>query len=592
MASRLRGFGRNEDGSLIIFSLIMFIMMLVFAGMAIDIMRFETQRTTLQNTVDRAVLAAADLDNSADATEVVLDYFDKAGLGEYLDADDVTVLNSVAAGSLSYRRVSALARANVDTMFLNMTGIDSIEAAAFGAAEEGITNLEVSLILDVSGSMGNSSSTGRSKIYELREAAKDFVYFIQCHPDRSRGTYDASSGEEECSVDPGKVSVSLIPYSEQVVGSERLLDALNVSTEHNYSHCLIFRGDDFTELAMSDITPLDRAGHFDRYSSNRSRVQDNDPDLICQTDDDWRTVRPFVEDHEEAIGYIDQLSAGGWTSIDLAAKWGTLLLDPSVQSAVDELTASIDDEGSPVTPLIDPAFRGRPYDYGTENGMKVLVLMTDGQNTKLHLLKDAYRDGPSGVYENTSTDEIYSVYHPGRDADGDPAYVYVDDDGDNINYNGSTWHETPFGDGTDITETRVCVRWYNPWWSWRRYCSEYETTVETVEQPGDARELSFPELFARFPTEWYDRYSWHDTPWTVDQYETKDAQLRNICDEAKDEDVVIYSIGFETDGIDAAEAVLSYCATTPNHFFSADGTNLAEVFGTIATSINQLRLTQ
>ena len=66
--SRPKGFLRREDGNLIIFSLFMIVGMLLFTGIAIDVMRSEVARTKLQNTLDRAVLAAADLDQTQTAT--------------------------------------------------------------------------------------------------------------------------------------------------------------------------------------------------------------------------------------------------------------------------------------------------------------------------------------------------------------------------------------------------------------------------------------------------------------------------------------------------------------------------------------------
>jgi hypothetical protein len=39
-------------------------------------------RTSLQNTLDRATLAAASLSQQLDAEDVVTDYFDKAGLAD------------------------------------------------------------------------------------------------------------------------------------------------------------------------------------------------------------------------------------------------------------------------------------------------------------------------------------------------------------------------------------------------------------------------------------------------------------------------------------------------------------------------------
>jgi Flp pilus assembly protein TadG len=77
-------FARDEDGAMTIFAIMMFLMMLMVAGMGVDLMHNEMKRTKMQNTIDRAVLAAADLDQTLDPVEVVNDYFDKAGVDGYL----------------------------------------------------------------------------------------------------------------------------------------------------------------------------------------------------------------------------------------------------------------------------------------------------------------------------------------------------------------------------------------------------------------------------------------------------------------------------------------------------------------------------
>ena len=73
-------FRKDEDGSLIIFGMIIFLLMLMIGGMAVDLMRHERMRTELQQTLDRSVLAAASLTQDLDAEAVVRDYFAKADL--------------------------------------------------------------------------------------------------------------------------------------------------------------------------------------------------------------------------------------------------------------------------------------------------------------------------------------------------------------------------------------------------------------------------------------------------------------------------------------------------------------------------------
>lgn len=560
-ARRLRRFRKDEDGSMVLFSLFILIMMLMAGGLAVDVMRAEYTRVTIQQTLDRAVLAAADLDQTEDARGVVIDYFDKSGLSSYLDPADVQVNYTSASGQLSFRRVSASASTDVNAIFMQMLGIDSLVAAGSSTAEEGITDLEISLVVDVSGSMGNASTSGYSKIYELREAAKDFAYYMQCNPNAARNSGAA------CSVEDGKVSISLVPYSEQVVVGEDLLNKFSVTAEHDDSHCVTFAETDFDAVAIPLDVELIRTGHFDPWGSGTNASNGR---RTCRTND-WREIRLYVEDHEELYDYITDLSAGGNTSIDLGMKWGSALLDPAAQPIIQDFT---------VTPYgsedstIHASFANRPYSYTQDYTMKVIVMMTDGRNTSQHYLKDEYREGPSEVWRNTELSDRYSIYDASRNE-----YYYT--------YDG-TWNAEPFGNLDGVIEevtTRVCT-W--SWWYGRR-CS-YTTTTEVVDQPGSAVQMEYQEVWEQFTTDWFGDWSWLPDPELSWGNTTKNTRLNNICTAAKNSGVIIYAIGFEVQTSDAT--VMSNCASTAGHYFAADGSNLSETFGVIANSINQLRLTQ
>jgi hypothetical protein len=237
---------RSEDGSMVIFGLFLLLMMLTVGGLGFDFMRYEAQRTRLQATLDRAVLAAAAMDQPLDAKEVVLDYFAKAGLSGYIDANDIDVVNT-----LTSRRVTASASMTVDATLLRFVGIHSLSAPAAGSAEESASQTEISLVLDVSGSMGWNSQSGKSKIWELRNAARKFVNIVLCNPADPEETVD-------CTVEPGKVSVNIVPYSEQVLVGESLLSLFNATSEHVYSSCVTFAADDFTTTAITPAQQLQR----------------------------------------------------------------------------------------------------------------------------------------------------------------------------------------------------------------------------------------------------------------------------------------------------------------------------------------------
>ncbi|MBK1635734.1 TadE/TadG family type IV pilus assembly protein [Rhodovulum adriaticum] len=584
---RLARFQRDESGGIVIFSLFLFITMLAMAGLAIDFMRHEMARTQLQGTLDRAVLAATGLGNSLDAEDVVLDYFAKAGLSDYISSEDITVVENKSSGTLSYRRVTATADAEIDTYLLKLVNLDTLTVSAGGTAEEGITDLEISMVLDVSGSMSNWSSSSRSsKIAALKEAAKDFVYYMQCNQAADRDTGAA------CTTEANKVSISIVPYSEQVYAGPTLLSEFNVTDEHDYSACVDFADSDFSNAALLPTEELQRTGHFDRWSGGST--QDGYPgayQFTCEPES-WREIKPLMNDHNDVFAAIDALQTGGNTSIDLGVKWGMTLLDPAVRSVVTNLT--VKSRPGEEDPVIDTAFVGRPYDYTQAYNMKVLVVMSDGQHTTQYYLKDEYRDGPSEIWHYrlpdgdggwTLGDDIYSVYSSSRDQ-----YMYVDDDrrsyypdGDN-----STWHDEPYaGEAETVCETerkRVCY-WIWCFWEDVQVCDESDAE-------GEAYQMSYPEVWAKFPTDWYDDFDFLPNPVNGHNRSTKDDRLHDICEAAKAEGVLVYTIGFEVSENSAAETAMQDCASNANNYFAANGANLADVFATIATSINKLRLTQ
>jgi hypothetical protein len=71
---------------------------------------------------------------------------------------------------------------------------------------------------------------------------------------------------------------------------------------------------------------------------------------------------------------------------------------------------------------------------------------------------------------------------------------------------------------------------------------------------------------------------------------TEDSQLQQVCAQAKSNNVVVYTIGFEAPTIGLTQ--LKACATSQAHFFDASTLTISTAFKAIANNISQLRLTQ
>ena len=143
----LHAFGRDEDGSVIIMTILLLVTMLIMGGMAVDFMRYEARRATLQSVSDRAVLAAARLNQTLDSRDVVEDYFAKAGFPNALVGAPIVVDNG------NSRTVTVRSALDVNTFYLRLAGMDRLTAPARSSATEGVGKVEISLVLNISGSM-------------------------------------------------------------------------------------------------------------------------------------------------------------------------------------------------------------------------------------------------------------------------------------------------------------------------------------------------------------------------------------------------------------------------------------------------------
>ena len=70
-------------------------------------------------------------------------------------------------------------------------------------------------------------------------------------------------------------------------------------------------------------------------------------------------------------------------------------------------------------------------------------------------------------------------------------------------------------------------------------------------------------------------------------------QSRALCDAMKAQGVMVYTVGFQIPAGGGAEALLEYCATTSSGFYNAgSGAELSEAFNAIGRDITQLRISR
>lgn len=392
----IQTFLRAEEGSITVLTLFLIIAMIFTMGVAVDLMRFENHRARYQSTVDRAVLSAVRanvcLSDATDITseEVVESHLGASGYGDL--ASSVTVRRS-SDGVCEVDLDSSLAVNNIFTPILD---IEDFAGPIQTAAISGVNMTEVSLVLDISGSMRNGT-----RMDDLRPAAQDFVSTVLNATQR------------------GTTSINLIPYAGQTNPGPEMFDYLDgvrfddtvvdgVDVEWTYDDagaCIDFPTSDFQSDRLPSIESQQTP-----YFMNWPIAADVMEWGWCPSDD---TAIVYASESEADLNQmIATMPMHDGTGTHYAMKWALALLNPTTQAAFNHLISAGE---------IDPTFAGRPAAFSDRGTVKFIVLMTDGNITDQFRPADPYdalngvralRNQSSGARETitSASDNVQSFY--------------------------------------------------------------------------------------------------------------------------------------------------------------------------------------
>lgn len=547
-------FFRNDQGNMTILALTFFLCMTMFGGFAIDLMRYEADRTRLQNALDRASLAAASLEQTMSAEDVVDEYLGAEGLRADLQDIQVTV-------TPSSRDVRVLGRTDTDPIFMQMMGITEFDAVARSGAAQSASKIELSLVLDVSGSMAGQ------KLTNLKAAASEFVNTV----------LQADSN--------GRISISLVPYNGQVNLGSVLRSRYNVTDLHGVqnSNCVDLPASVYTSTGMSPGTPMPQTAFVDSYSSttqsttfvatNHSSATPNSLNRWCP-DRAENIVRLPTRDIQALQANINGLTAVGATSINAGLKWGVAMLDPDTRPVFDTLRT----QGH-----IPAALAGRPAAWNDVDTMKIVVLMTDGSHFAEERMNAGFRTGASVIWRAT-TDFNYSILHVSRinNATGTtrcnsrPYWVPHLGVWHSRAWNGTAPASTACYDPTVPQPNVAQLTWQQVWANQRLSWVAWQFYARALGTDNATRTAQYNAAVAMMRTQ---------TPTA-----TMDSQLQSICTQAKAQEVVVYGIAFEAPT--AGRQQIEGCASSSAHYFDAQGLEIATAFRTIASNLTMLKLTQ
>ncbi len=318
---KLHGLYASQSGAIAPLFGILMLVMVFLMGISIDGARGTRVATLAGNALDAAALAAAKalrLENPTDAelTAMVRDYFTT----NLSDNDTRAALaNITVVTNRAINSVELVADLNVPATVSAVMGREYMRVKVKSTAVFDVKNVEVSMMLDVSGSMEGS------KIDDLKAAAADLVA-IMLPQDK-----------------PHDNKVAIAPFSTSV-NAGSLKDSVSTGVDS--------RGRRLAGRDTSCVTERSGADAFTDAGPATKKL--NRKATFCPS----TAVVPLTKNADELTDAIDSLEADGMTAGHLGAAWAYYLLSPNWSS---------------VFPT-----ESRPVAYSDDKVRKVAILMTDG----------------------------------------------------------------------------------------------------------------------------------------------------------------------------------------------------------------------
>ena len=198
--ARLRAFGQSRHANVAVIFALSLVPMAVAAGAGLDLSRAMIVRARLASALDSAGLA---LGGSQGLSESQLTALAQSYFNANLRLDSSYGTPSALSVVKSNGEVKLNASVDMPTTLMNVVGIKMLPVSFTSTIVWGQTKLWVSLVLDNTGSMSETDSSGTSKISALKTASHNLLNMLQ-----------------NASATAGDVKVSIVPFNRDVnIGS-------------------------------------------------------------------------------------------------------------------------------------------------------------------------------------------------------------------------------------------------------------------------------------------------------------------------------------------------------------------------------------
>ncbi len=340
LKNTVSNFAADRSGQYsIIFALCSGVLM-ISVGLSVDYARIISAKSQLTSALDAAVTSTArDITrgkvDKKEATKRVQAFLEANLDGKRLTPENVH-LTDVTLDPVT-NKLSASARADVDMMFpvMNNPKVQPVNVKIGALYSE--RKVEVSMVLDVTGSMMKKGSS--DKIGDLKIAAKSAV----------KAFLENGSENTRVAITPWAMGVN-------VGNGEIRKHLLDVNGKPAADNCATERrgAQMFSDASpvSAKLTGSNEMKHFNVWT-NKEEVWGK-PDWKCPS----VALQPLTKDKALLNSMIDKLSAKGGTAGQIGLQFGWYMVSPNWKS---------------VLPV-----KSEPVAYNTAGSDKYIILMTDG----------------------------------------------------------------------------------------------------------------------------------------------------------------------------------------------------------------------
>ncbi len=594
-----RGFARNDNGNVAMLFALSCLVIFPVVGFAIDFSRVMVDKHKLQMATDAAALSAAhDAFMSADERRATIEaHLDE--LERELGRPISYTLTQDSEGEISL--VTSL---RVNTTIAKITGRDNVDVTVRADAVEGGADIEVSMILDITGSMSGS------RITALRAAAKDLVDIV-VNDDQT----------------PYYSKVAMVPYSV----------AVNAGTYATAARGAITPGRSITNAAWQtgttrNISGATRANPVTITSNghgftNGNRVRITSVVGMTQLNNNIYTVANATTNTFQLQGVngssYSNYSSGGQirrcinTNCEVtvtANSHGLNNNDHVVISGVNGMTqintgTHVTWQVSGVTTDTFVLTGSQGWNYGAyTNGGTSFCTVAGCQWFRFN-------------NASSNAQRLHQISTCATERTGAQAYTDISPTGNPVGRGYmSTANGCPVNAIIPLTDEKATLNTaidnlvitgstaghMGVAWGWYTLSPTFGAIFPSDSQPAA---YGRPKLhkFAVFMTDGdfnssfcqgvLSRTSTSGSGSTADQINcnsengTSFAQAQEYCTAMKNAGITVYTVGFEVGNLQAARDALTACATSSQYAYFASGSaELVEVFQQIGNSINEVRL--